>query len=142
MSIALFLQIAALATSSPAGDALEVYTCEHLASESSKPHEPLRPDLTLQHKANGSADGSWTVIWPGKAPIEAQTFSAEFGSVGGSAAFRWVEDNGHKRVGFLSFSDLEIPDGSKGAFFSMGEPSLWQPPGFLCATSPTKKSTP
>ncbi|MDO7842448.1 hypothetical protein [Sphingomonas immobilis] len=119
-------------------EAPEVFTCEQLKTESAEPHEPLRKDLVITHLAGGSSDGVWTVAWPGKAPIEAATFKSDFGSIGGSVAFRWTEPTGRVQTAYISFSDIVTADGSRAGWLSLGKPSLWQPPGYMCATPAIK----
>lgn len=49
---------------------------------------------------------NWTVHWLGKPPIEAQSFDADTGSMGGSQGIEWRDADGRTMVAFLSFSDI------------------------------------
>ena len=125
----------------PAASAQEVWTCEYLATELAESHEPLRADLVLNNEASpAQKGGSWTINWPGKAPINAEIFPAEFGSMGGSVALRWTEIGGKKQSAFISYSDSVLANGTKAAWLGLGKPSLWHAPGYLCSTSPSKQT--
>jgi hypothetical protein len=115
---------------------IETWVCEAIPNEASEPHTPPHEDLTLQRKsANAGQLDKWTVAWPGKLAIATESFEAAFGSVGGSAAFRWADEKGQKRQAFISFSDMVLADGTKAAWLGLDKPSLWQPPGYMCATT-------
>lgn len=124
----------AMAIPTVAEPAADVYTCEYLMSDKAAPHTPPRADLVLTR----SADDMWTVAWPGKMPIAAEKFDAQFGSIGGSVALRWIED-GKTQSAFISFSDIVTSDGSRAGWLSLAKPSLWQAPGYVCATPSRKK---
>ena len=130
----LMLQVTSAAAAS--ATAQDTWTCEYLAKDSTEPHDPLRPDLVLSPDDPARQDGSWTVIWSGKAPVKAETFPANFGSVGGSVALRWTEPDGKKQTAFVSYSDQVLANGTKAAWLGLGKPSLWQAPGYLCSTPP------
>jgi hypothetical protein len=50
--------------------------------------------------------GDWTINWPKKTPIKAESFHADTGSIGGSQGFRWRDTDGRQLIAFVSFSDL------------------------------------
>lgn len=54
---------------------------------------------------------TWKVAWPGKAPIETESFEAQTGSIGGSQGIRWRDPTGQWITAYLSFSDLVSSDG-------------------------------
>jgi hypothetical protein len=129
----------ALAVSAPAGS--DVYTCEYIASEADEPHTPARNDLLLvSNTADGIGKGSWTATWPGKTAVLADADTVQFGSVGGSVRLRWHDIDGKDRTAFISFSDMEVQDGSKAGWLSFDKPSLWQAPGYMCSTPPASQT--
>lgn len=119
----------------------DVYTCEYIATEADEPHTPAKNDLQLvSNAAAGTGKANWTVTWPGKASIPADADNVQFGSVGGSVRLRWQEPGGEKKTAFISFSDVQIGDGSKAGWLSIGHPSLWQTPGYMCSTPPISQT--
>lgn len=125
--------LALIAQDAPRTVIEQVYQCEHLAKASAEPHDPIRVDLVLRNRGGSGASAKWIVEWPGKAPISAKPIDVQFGSVGGSAAFEWIDDEGKRQTGFLSFSDIPAGQGKTAAWLGIGKPSLWQAPGYLCA---------
>jgi hypothetical protein len=62
--------------------------------------------LRLMEFRNPGKLSTWFVIWPGKAPIQTESFDVQTGSIGGSEGIKWREPDGTHRVAHLSFSDL------------------------------------
>ena len=120
------------------GPANESYVCQFLKKEADKVAEPLpREDLRLVRESGEKASlSSWTIIWPGKAPIRATSFDASFGSIGGSQAFKWNDENGKERKAFISFSDIVSPTRKPAFWLGLEKPSLWETPGYFCAPEP------
>jgi len=50
--------------------------------------------------------GNWTISWPGKPLINAESFEAHTGSIGGSQGLRWRETGGKETIALVSFSDM------------------------------------
>lgn len=83
----------------------------------SKTIGPVELRLT-EHRHQGNL-GTWTVQWPGKPPLEAKSFRARTGSIGGSQGITWLEPNGQHMTAYLSFSDLVTAYGPSGIWVSV-----------------------
>lgn len=73
-------------------------------------------EFTLTQIRHPGQLASWTVTWPGKTPIQATSFDARTGSIGGSQGIEWRQPDGRHMIAYLSFSDV------LGEF---GPASLW-----------------
>lgn len=63
----------------------------------------------------------WTIQWHGKAPISAEPFDAETGSMGGSQGLSWTDTNGKPISALLSFSDILGPYGPQSIWVTIVE---------------------
>jgi hypothetical protein len=87
---------------------------------------------------------TWFVVWPGEPPIEAKSFEAATGSIGGSQGITWQGRDTKRMTAYLSFSDLLTAYGSetiwgKLAQVSAGEefkPDSAADSSFTCAADP------
>ena len=89
-------------------------------------HDPAGAiDLRLEERRHPLNSGTWIVTWPGKRPIEATSFPASTGSIGGSQGITWLEPDGQHMTAYLSFSDLVGTYGPAGIWVSLvqGDPA-------------------
>lgn len=83
-------------------------------------HDPAgATDLRLEERRHPGNPGTWIVMWPGKRPIEATSFPASTGSIGGSQGITWLEPDGRRMTAYLSFSDLVGAHGPAGVWISL-----------------------
>ena len=89
----------------------DIYTCHptNAAGERLHPNSSLR--LVARHRRH--ALSLWSVQWHGLTAVDATSFSADTGSIGGSQGIAWREADGQRMVADLSFSDFYGPNGPK-----------------------------
>lgn len=94
-------------------------------------------ELKLTEYRHPGSLGVWAVEWPGKKPIEAKSFRARTGSIGGSQGITWLEPNGQRMTAYLSFSDILSKYGPAGIWVSVleGDPPE-KAPGLFSSASP------
>jgi hypothetical protein len=90
-----------------------------------------------EHRHPGNL-GIWTVEWPGKKPIEAKSFLARTGSIGGSQGITWLEPNGRHMTAYLSFSDILSTYGPAGIWVSIVQGGASEKDVSLDAAASTK----
>jgi hypothetical protein len=95
-------------------------------------------DLRLTERRHPGKVGTWIVAWPGKKPIEATSFPANTGSIGGSQGLAWREPDGRHMTAYLSFSDLVGLYGPAGMWLSLVPGDQATKGATLDATASTK----
>jgi hypothetical protein len=88
---------------------------------------------------------TWFVIWPGEAPIEAKSFDAHTGSIGGSQGINWQGRDGRQMTAYLSFTDAMTEYGSEtlwGKLAQVTSDKVFTPESgadstFTCQADPT-----
>ncbi len=118
----------------------DVFACAYVATANDDPDRHI-VDLRAERWVSASGE-HWQLDWTKGASVQADAFSAEFGSIGGSTGISWTDQNGAKKRAFVSYSDIVLPDGQKAMFLSIDKPSLWQPPGYFCSTAALKENRP
>jgi hypothetical protein len=94
------------------GASQRVYRCA--APGKMMDYGPEHSGILAFHLINsdpGEATDSWSVRYPEKQAISAESFRADTRSIGGSLGLQWVEPDGAPVLAFLSFSDIIGIDG-------------------------------
>ena len=111
----------------------KTFSCQLFHNDRDAGRGVVREDLQIvQSGSPHDSTGHWTMMWPGRPPVTAQPFDADFGSVGGSIGLRWTAADGKQKKAFISFSDIASKDGEIHFWLGLDRPSLWQPPGYVC----------
>jgi NADH-quinone oxidoreductase subunit H len=130
---AVMLNVGSAAASSASDD---VFACSYVKDEKSDPDMHV---VDLRAKRRTTSNGElWLLDFADGSAVEAKAFEASFGSIGGGNGIEWRDNEGNAHRAFISYSDVVSPNGQKMMFLSLDEPSLWQPPGYVCETAALK----
>jgi len=90
-----------------------------------------REDVRLVQNADAA---TWQIIAPGESPIIANASDAKFGCMSESKILTWTGGDGKQKRAFICYSDVHVVGEAASFWLGLGQPSLFQPPGYGCAT--------
>jgi len=138
IAVGIFVASAVALSAQGASSSSDVFACSFVKDERSDPDSHI-VDLRAERRTGSNGD-VWLLDF-GKGPsVEGKAFDADFGSVGGGTGIEWRDKAGKAHRAFVSYNDMVTENGQKVMFLSLDEPSLWQPPGYVCQTAALKEN--
>jgi NADH-quinone oxidoreductase subunit H len=116
------------------------FGCNFVGADDIDPSDGPPFDLTIVRPNPASSSASWDLTWAKTPTVKAIPFEVSSGSVGGSQGLRWNDASGKMQTAFISYSDIVTKDHTVGFWMSLGKPSLWSAPGYVCKGKPMTSS--